>query len=766
MSNYDYNVLSAKEFEDFSRDILQKHLNHFIESFTTGRDGGIDFRFSLNENNTIVIQCKRYKTYNSLKSRLKKEVKGISKLSCKRYILTTSVGLTDGNKQEIIEILNPFITKTDDVIGRDDLNNLLGLYPEIEKQHYKLWIASTAILTEILNKRIYNQSRFELEEIKESIRIYVQNQSYSQALDFLNKNRHVIISGLPGIGKTTLARMLILQLLGTKYDEFIRVNNSINEVYDVYEESKSQIFFYDDFLGRNFLDSNITSAEERNLIQFIDKVRKTKNKALIFTTREYILNQAKDKHELISNSIENLNLCIIDLSAYTKLIRAQILYNHLFFADTEKIIIESILDGKFYLKIIEHNNYNPRIIEYISNNLNTQNTTSKAIQKELLNYFDNPFKIWQHSFNNHISEISKILLGIIYTCGTPLNYNELYAAYSKFYIDNSARHSGIYNELKFKRSLRELENTFITILKDSSNNIYIDFNNPSIFDFLTHFLSENLNFLFDILNSSIYINQMYTSISQIGKIAHTKGGSNFIKSFTSKFLDKIVSLYSDVNVTSVIKITDRTNNRVYNWSKYRNSDIASLKDLYKTLDDENQKFNEFIQKGLNEILNNFKYIKSTELFDLYLLMEYFKDKLEFDKVIFFQNLIENVHFKSDMLDLDSIGALHPEEYEMIVAPQLKDIARNVAQTEHDFASFANYEDAYGVIEELGERYAIDVNNLLENINENIEQTTDGDEIIADLYDEAKRYDQLEENYEDEQIIDMYNTLLEKQNDSY
>jgi hypothetical protein len=46
MKNYDFLILSTDEFERFSRDLLQKVYRTKIESFTTGRDNGIDLRYT------------------------------------------------------------------------------------------------------------------------------------------------------------------------------------------------------------------------------------------------------------------------------------------------------------------------------------------------------------------------------------------------------------------------------------------------------------------------------------------------------------------------------------------------------------------------------------------------------------------------------------------------------------------------------------------------------------------------------------------------
>ena len=142
MPDYDFQILQPNEFEHFTRDLLQKKEGVLIESFTPGRDRGIDLRFSKVKGNNTIVQAKRYKDYRTLKSVLTKEVPKVKALKPSRYILSTSVGLTPDNKTEIYNLFFPYIKDTLDILGKDELNNLLGQYPDIEKQYYKLWLGS------------------------------------------------------------------------------------------------------------------------------------------------------------------------------------------------------------------------------------------------------------------------------------------------------------------------------------------------------------------------------------------------------------------------------------------------------------------------------------------------------------------------------------------------------------------------------------------------------------------------------------------------
>jgi len=88
---------------------------------------------------------------------------------------------------------------------------------------------------------------------------------------------------------------------------------------------KAQIFLFDDFLGRNFLEDKLSTNEEERIIRFIERIKESKNKILILTTREYILNQAKMKYDLLGSKEIELAKYIIDLSSIQKLLKLRFL---------------------------------------------------------------------------------------------------------------------------------------------------------------------------------------------------------------------------------------------------------------------------------------------------------------------------------------------------------------------------------------------------------------------------------------------------------
>ena len=149
MPEYDFQTLSSIDFQILSRDLLQKKLNVVLESFGAGKDRGVDFRLRDNSGH-IVVQCKHYKDYAPLLQTLKKyEISKVQNLRPNRYILSISTSLTPDRKDELLRMFSLFCQSSSDILGREDLNNLLGLYPEVERKNIKLWLTSTGSSTEL-----------------------------------------------------------------------------------------------------------------------------------------------------------------------------------------------------------------------------------------------------------------------------------------------------------------------------------------------------------------------------------------------------------------------------------------------------------------------------------------------------------------------------------------------------------------------------------------------------------------------------------------
>ena len=514
MVEYDFLILQPNEFENLTRDLLQKREGVFIESFTIGRDGGIDLRFtSPKGKRQVIVQAKRYKDYAKLKNVLKDEVAKVRKLNLDRYILSTSVGLTPENKTEIKTMFSPYIKATKDILGKDDLNNLLGEYSEVEKQYYKLWLGSTAVLDDILNKRINNWSEMTLEEARKDVSLYVMNDSFERALTVLKENRYVIISGIPGIGKTTLSRMLAYQILAKDYDEFIKVN-SMDDASQKLQKGKKQVFFYDDFMGSSFLDIKEIGFENK-LLSFIEKVKREPDKLFILATREYILAAAKRQYEKLTLSKIDIAKCTIDLSSYTEEIRANILYNHLADAELPIEYIKALLDGKRYLRLIKHDNFNPRIIESFLKQKLYKTEKPEDFVKRFLDFFDRPYSVWEYAFSN-MSKMEQYAMYVRATMGSRPVYLEDWYEAIYYYVNSllGAVQADCLEE-DWQNILKKLLGTFILTERVGDKDL-VNYHNPSVYDFLIDNIRKNEKLQGKLISHAMFVNQLTGTFTDRG----------------------------------------------------------------------------------------------------------------------------------------------------------------------------------------------------------------------------------------------------------
>ncbi|MDR0801801.1 restriction endonuclease [Fluviicola sp.] len=157
MNEYNFEVLSPLRFEQFVRDLLADKYGNF-ENFSEGKDGGIDFRYSLSDDEILIVQCKRYKNVQNLISAIKKEVEKLNKLRFSKYILVVSLDLTEKNKESILKLYNGKIQNSNQIITKGDLNFLLGLSSNhyIEFKYPELWMNSINIHQKIF--QIYSST--------------------------------------------------------------------------------------------------------------------------------------------------------------------------------------------------------------------------------------------------------------------------------------------------------------------------------------------------------------------------------------------------------------------------------------------------------------------------------------------------------------------------------------------------------------------------------------------------------------------------------
>lgn len=488
--NYNLSTLNDKEFEMLCADLIASEFSTRVERFKPGRDGGIDGRFFINDKKCI-IQCKHWEKSGVaalVKHAKETESPKVNNLKPDRYIFITSLELSAKNKTDLKNVFQPWIKIDNDVFGREDIEDLLDRHDAVLKRTYKLWMTSTSVLETIFNAAIIGRSESHFQEIISRLDVYAKTSFHDAALEKLKERHSIIITGEAGIGKTTLADQISLHFVADGA-EFICIEDSINEAESAWVNGSKQVFYFDDFLGRNYLEA-INGHEDSHIVKFIKRVSRDNSKRFILTSRTTILNQGKCLSDFFH--IENLhkNEFEIRIQSTSRLERANILYNHIWHSDLEPQFIDEVYKDHRYLKIVKHRNYNPRLISFITD----PNKIDHIAPHEYWNFIDDslnrPKMIWANVFESQIDEIGRWILAAIVVNGGALEEEELRRTYLRYLKDNR-KENDQQSILEFNRSLRvAVGSTLTRSLNTYTNKAAIDLFNPSIGDYVLDLFRE------------------------------------------------------------------------------------------------------------------------------------------------------------------------------------------------------------------------------------------------------------------------------------
>lgn len=484
MSQYDFHTLSPFDFEELVRDLLQTEFGLLFESFGPGRDLGIDFRFAIAPGDAVV-QAKHYagSGFNALLAATKRENAKIDKLKPARYLLATSLSLSPVSKMKLKAALSSAPIALNDIYGRRDLNNLLGRHAEIEKKHFKLWLTSTAVLDRIIHSGVYNRTQAEMAEIATIVPKFVHNESVPKAQAILEKGGALIIAGEPGVGKSTLARMLIWMHAQQGWN--VAVIDDIADAFTVSHDSERRLVFFDDFLGQIRLTNDLIRTVDQRLPPFLQRVKASKSLRFIMTTRDYILHQAQAQSDRLSGAAFTPSQFTLNVGVYTRAVKARMLFNHIFFSDLAASERHALLDDDFFLTIIKHRNFNPRIISLMTS-ADYVSLVDGPIRSAVTAVLDNPRVLWEKPYRSHITDDAQALMLALFLNGSWASVPTLERTFGRMSMALGRPVPQGTHSARFRAALRELEGSVLAI--ESRN---VSFSNPGVQDFLQRVVVED-----------------------------------------------------------------------------------------------------------------------------------------------------------------------------------------------------------------------------------------------------------------------------------
>jgi len=489
---YDFSNLSPIEFESLCIDLVAAETGLRFERFSEGADGGIDGRHSTAEGD-IVLQAKHYKgsTWADLQSTVRREKPNLVALNPREYFLLTSQPLTPPRKDKLVALLDHRAVTTANIWGRTELNAYLAKHAEVEKRNIKLWLSSAAVLERLLKNDIAVFTEATYAEIERILKVFVVNPSLRRSADILKATHCLIVSGPPGVGKTTLAQVLAAEYSDEGW-ELVSIS-SIEEGYRAFQRKRQQVFIFDDFLGKIRLDPASLARDDGRIMGFLSLVNKDDDKRFILTTRSYILQAARMLSETLDDEKIEMSEMVLNLATYTRELRARILYNHLYFSEIDKSAVRALLDGDTVRKIVDHRNYMPRIIQWMTDEFRHRDVPAAEYPKLFIEALDRPDRIWDKAFKQHISSRARILLYCMYFSEQEsfpdpgIRVERLSRFFERAVADFGAVTKEELRGGIFAETLRELKSSFIVVDGDRTN-----FINPSVQDYLARVTTDTV----------------------------------------------------------------------------------------------------------------------------------------------------------------------------------------------------------------------------------------------------------------------------------
>jgi len=512
MTRYNFDELTDHDFESLCHDLFEQELGVRLELFSPGRDSGIDLRHLAadGDSNELIVQCKRYQrgAWSSLRRNLlKEELPKVERLEPERYIVSTSVQMTPARKAALVADLAPWLRQANDVYGRDDIVALLGRYPEVERRHIKLWLTSTEVLDAVLHAGVRVRSEDLVNRLPRQRRLWAANKSFERAKKLLESGHVCLVAGPAGIGKTMLADILLADYAARGFEP-VAISGDIEEADDVWRSGKLQVYHYDDFLGRvSLAELSLKRNEDARLISFFNRVRSDASKRLVLTTREYILNEARNRYSRLRAEGFELFTYVLDLSDYTRPVRAEILYNHLFYSGLPDNLRSALVSGRRYRDVISHRNYSPRIIEQVVSLPGVEKLTPDQFVQRFLATLDDPAAVWESMYDDLHDDARALLLSMV-TLPTRVLLSDVRTAASRLLSTN-------FDSQRFERALRTIDGSFVTLRSSDSTpgkqagaDRVLAFRDPSVGDFLRRRVGADPNAAAALLDRAEFFEQV------------------------------------------------------------------------------------------------------------------------------------------------------------------------------------------------------------------------------------------------------------------
>lgn len=507
---FDYGRLDDLDFEKLCGDMMGRVLGKDLRYFPAGRDGGIDLVDDVTEK-SIMIQVKHYEksSFSTFKRALKTEVKKVEKLQPKQYYIFTSQSLTPENIKEVFIMFKDYMDSERNIVTREDIDFFLKQDKNIDilRSQFKLWITADIVLKDYLNQDIFIDSEVLLSDIDDEIKYFVQTNIFNKCIETLEEERKILLYGDPGVGKTLNSKMLLLHFVKEGYRVRYSSNGEIGELKKSVTSNKDvkEIIFLDDCLGQHYF--NLREGHDQELLSLIKHVDLYKNKILILNSRVTILNEARNAFEELERyfDLEKITLRKINMNEVSTIEKAKIFYAMLKRNKVSNDYYNSVRRKRNYLNVVEHKNFNPRVIEYVTLPSKLRGIAGDNYHEFIMGNLNEPKNIWKNEFDRRIKNVDRIFMFILYSLTDTYVSKEILEECFDYFISKEFQIDATLHN--FESTLQRLNHSMVKIV-DSFGVKKVGVLNPSINDYMKTTIIKNKLLLEKVQRNAIYLEQL------------------------------------------------------------------------------------------------------------------------------------------------------------------------------------------------------------------------------------------------------------------
>ncbi|MDR9847297.1 hypothetical protein RI048_03625 [Herbaspirillum huttiense SE1] len=208
---------------------------------------------------------------------------------------------------------------------------------------------------------------------------------------------------------------------------------------------------------------------------------------------------------MLIDSLEHANLrqkeYELRIKGLSDLDKGRILYNHIWHSSLSEEFIDEIYWARRYRKIIDHRNFNPRLISYITDAQRLSEISPANYWSYIERSLESPRHIWENPFNAQLDSTGRAIVLLVVFNGREISEYTLSSMYGRLSAGSDGQRW--VGKMDFQASIKMLTGSFLNRTISEKKTTF-DLFNPSIGDYvLERYASDvtSLSQLFEALHT-------------------------------------------------------------------------------------------------------------------------------------------------------------------------------------------------------------------------------------------------------------------------